>query len=232
MLFIIHIGRGTDFCRTLEIYSFKRRLRDCIDIIADGYTIASDIGLVKCLDNNTNEECEKYFLNESSFGATGDVVEGVNVSSGKVNSSLVYTYHAAKAAFCYERVPIKHRRDDEEWKSSNIFIGGIANGKWFGNGINFCPIASITDENLNLILVENIGFLKVLKLMSLARTGKHLNTPGVNLIEKSKTYHVISEGCRPVLIECDGELVGKLPGTWTCIPNAIKLVVPKNFKPL
>jgi diacylglycerol kinase family enzyme len=47
-------------------------------------------------------------------------------------------------------------------------------------------------------------------------------------VEKFKKLEVSSK--EEVPVECDGELIGKLPAVFTCIPRAIEIVVPKNFK--
>ena len=81
------------------------------------------------------------------------------------------------------------------------------------------------DGALDIIVVGDIGVLTFLKDSTLLYRGKHLAQPYIRSFRGS-VVEVTLLGDTPVLLECDGEQVGKLPVRYEILPQALRLFAP------
>lgn len=219
--------------RTLGIQSKHdcKFYESCIDTLSEGYTISIDIGEMTAADlNDSTKKVTKYFLNEASFGASGEIMKAINSSRKIISSGFTYNYQILKVAFTYRNTEIEYRiANSTSWKGSKSFMGAVTNGQYFGCNIWVNPNASIVDGKLDLMFVEDVNFLQLVNVLTKAKRGEHLNLAYVRSEAKAVEYELRPKTESNILIECDGELSGKLPAVFKSVPKAISLVVPKQF---
>jgi len=103
-----------------------------------------------------------------------------------------------------------------------IFNVAIANGRYFGGGMQVAPEADPQDGLFDVVTLYDLGRLEALGLASKIYKGTHIGTPGVFT---TRGRLVEAEPLRPeepVLIDMDGETPGRLPLRIEVAPGALR----------
>jgi len=94
----------------------------------------------------------------------------------------------------------------------------VMNGTTFGGSFRVCPEARPDDGLLDVLLVEAVGRLEILRLVPKILRGAHAGDPRLRLL---RARRVTIESEEPLLVEADGEIafetasrleIGVLPG--------------------
>ncbi len=85
---------------------------------------------------------------------------------------------------------------------SGILFAAAMNAKYEGGGFMFCPDADVSDDILDVCLVEKMPKLKILALLPTAFFGKHTKYKGIHIL-RCKTLSVAVQ--RPLAVHTDGE---------------------------
>ena len=162
------------------------------------------------------------FLNVGDFGVGGEVVKRVNDNRMKRKASS-YLKSLLSAFFSYKNKKIKIRIDDQEIPLDEYLIGAVANGRLFGKGMKIAPDAKLDDGYFDIILVKGMKTWEFLLNAYKLYSGTHLSLPQITLIQGKKIEaDSIEEG--NVLIELDGEQLGRLPATFEILPKRIPII--------
>jgi diacylglycerol kinase family enzyme len=107
----------------------------------------------------------------------------------------------------------------------NVAAVAVANGPVFGAGMQVAPDAKPDDGQFDVVIIANGPKLKMLADMKLLYTGEHLGNANVRVIRGRRIVAapVADTRGRPVLIETDGEGVGRLPATFEILPRALNV---------
>eukprot|EP01080_Neovahlkampfia_damariscottae_P002646 gene2646-3843_t len=226
----IPFGSGCDWERTLDLSIDN--MEKVIDCLANAYIIPCDVGEVEVTEFESNNKIKKYFLNESSMGASGKIMQNVNKSMMIINPEITYTYHTLATSLFTKNTNLHLNMDNKIQKDIKSYTLSVHNGQYYGNNLWANPGGIVNDGKFNLLEFGDISFLELLKIVEELKTGTHLSLDKVSLKELVEVVEVTapnSEGDVPV--ETDGELIGKLPATFKCIPSKIQIVVSKDFQP-
>lgn len=217
---IISSGTGQDFVQSLGLTT---NIDEQLKIIKNGHTENIDIGSVKFIDKS-GEEVIRYFANEFQVGIGGDVVNKVNSTEKHKGGLLTYGLATVFILFKYSGYKMILRVNDEE-PFSGSFIGVIvANGKRMGGGMKLNVSGKLNDHHFDLILIHSQNFLRKAINFPKIYFGKLKSTSGI-IFGKINNIKIESE--HDVLMEADGELLGKLPCEVNLLPSAIKVIA--NF---
>jgi len=89
-----------------------------------------------------------------------------------------------------------------------------------GKGMKIAPCAKLDDGLFDVVLVESMKFLEFCRNILKIYSGSHLSHPKVSLI-RGKEIEISPESSeKDVLIEADGELIGKLSATFELVPQS------------
>lgn len=211
MIGIINNGTGGDFSRTINI---KKNID--INKLLFPKTKKIDLGKIVFLKDNTY----RYFINIASLGLSSDVV--LNVEKFKfLGGFLSFLFSTLYSIVNYKGIELNIKIDDEDFCEifTQIVIG---NGKFFGGGMKILPNASIEDELLDILLIENIKKSYFFKNIFKLYKGNLLSLDKVHL-RKAKKLFINSN--TSVKIESDGELLSNLPVEIVVIPKVLNLIV-------
>jgi len=112
--------------------------------------------------------------------------------------------------------------------NANALLLGVLNTPSYGAGLRLAPDAQTDDGRLDLVLLEDLSFLEVLALIpSLARRGE-LRTARV---QRFRVDRVRIETDRPCSFHGDGEILGNTPVEVAVVPNAVRILRPRNTHP-
>ncbi len=213
---IVPSGTGCDFMRSLNI---PLRLKNSLKVIAQASSSLIDVGKVR-YKNHADEEEERYFLNVSDFGIGGEVVRKVNENRMQRKASS-YLKCLISTFLAYKNKKLRIKIDGEELPLEDYLVGTVSNGRIFGKGMKIAPQAKLDDGLFDVVLVKGMKVFEFFRNVWKIYTGTHLSHPKISLIRGKKIEVVAVEGEDDVLIEVDGEQVGKLPATFEIIPKNI-----------
>lgn len=205
------LGSGSDLLRAFGIMDIDIGL----ERLKKGQTTACDIGQIT-YDNRT-----QFFLNVSSFGCAGEIVNRANRSQKMLGPTLTYFWIMLSTFLMYKSPSVELEIDGEKrkiFKISNIFV---CNGKYNGSGMMWAPNASINDGLFDVTVVKDVPKLKGMLNMRKIYQGKVLEVEGIEHFQCQKLYAFSNE---KVFFEVDGDVIGTLPIVYQMFPHKIKII--------
>lgn len=187
---------------------------------------AIDIGRVSCL-TRSGEPQVRHFANIASFGLSGTVVDSVNRArvAKLFGGSFAFAFHSAVDMLAYSGRVVRIIVDGTYDEIAPISTVAVANGRFFGGGMQVAPGAALDDGLFDVVIMGAAPKSQTLKDMKLIYTGEHIDKPHVRVLRGKKVVAVpVAETRgRAVLIETDGESAGRLPATFEVLPRALNL---------
>ena len=210
---VVPSGTGCDLTKSLNI---PAGLKDALKVIVEAPSVRMDVGKVRFRSNAGGEE-ERFFLNVADFGLGGEVVRRVNEQRLQRKASS-YVRCLVTTMVQYRNKRVRIRVDGENLPEGEYLIGAVANGKIFGKGMKIAPGARLDDGLFDTVLVRGFKFLEFCRHGWKLMNGSHITHPKVTVIRGSKV-EAWPEDNEDVLLELDGEQLGRLPATFEIIPR-------------
>ncbi|MEO7987917.1 MAG: diacylglycerol kinase family protein [Chryseolinea sp.] len=216
MLGVIPIGTGNDFARSIDV---GKDVDQLIRLLQNPNPKQVDIGKVN-YTSITNEKKERYFINVADLGMGPEVVKKV-MSGGRMFGSGLSYYFAILSTFLnYKVMSVKAVADQWEWKGK-LRTMAIANGNYYGHGMNIAPDALPNDKVFDVFIAGNVSALFFMLKSNLLKQGKKVIHTEV-LYRKTTAIELTSES--PCTIEADGEILGLLPARIEMMKQTIKFL--------
>jgi diacylglycerol kinase (ATP) len=210
---VVPSGTGCDLTKSLNI---PAGLKDALKVITEAPSVRMDVGKVRFRSNAGGEE-ERFFLNVADFGLGGEVVRRVNEQRLQRRASS-YVRCLVTTMIQYRNKRVRIRVDGENLPEGEYLIGAVANGKIFGKGMKVAPGARLDDGLFDAVLVKGFRFFEFCRHGWKLMNGSHITHPKVTVIRGSKVEAWPEEN-EDVLLELDGEQLGRLPATFEIIPR-------------
>jgi YegS/Rv2252/BmrU family lipid kinase len=221
LLGFIPNGTGCDFVRTAPI---PRNIAESLDTIRDGYACPIDLGRLR-YRNYHDETCTRYFLNITSFGIGGEVVDRVNRTTKALGPFISFMWATLITLFIYGKKKIRLRVDDGYDEEVKIWNVAVANGQYHGGGMQVAPEAAIDDGFFHITVIGDLSLASVFRHLPKLYNGNIGKIKEVSFL-KGKRVEAFSD--QPVLLDVDGEQPGRLPVTIDIMPSAIRMVMRKS----
>lgn len=225
---IIGQGTGGDFRKTL---GFEHRLDAYVAAIGGGKVKKVDVGRMK-YTTHEGEPASSYFINILSVGLGGLVDRIVAQASRGLGGTFAY-YQASVRGLLESRLGVLRctMRSKGETVVREITTRNLAicNGRFFGSGMKVAPMAEVDDGVLEIIDQGKQGKLKfAIFSSSHIYEGTHIGHPDVQHFrcDKIEIELMNQDALDKVLLDVDGEPLGKLPLTVELIPGALEVFVP------
>ncbi|APS00293.1 diacylglycerol/lipid kinase family protein [Pajaroellobacter abortibovis] len=222
-LALIPIGTGNDFCKTIGI---PKDLRTALVRLKYPLFRWIDVGLLTYA-NFDQTTSHRAFLNMASFGIGGHVDRMVKQSSKWLGGRLSFFAATLHALMDDENASVRVKVDGRQWLHGPVLNVAIANGRFFGGGMMIAPQADPADGCFDVVALKDISRWKALVLTPRVYRGTHLHRrasiPEVEWIRGSEV-EVEVEGSS-VLMDVDGELIGRLPLRAKVIKRAIQICI-------
>jgi diacylglycerol kinase (ATP) len=209
-LAIIPYGTGSDFARILKL---PRDEKKAAAVIHDGE--ARMVDLLKVLYTNADRSSsQRYSINVTSFGMGGVVAARVKRS---------YLFATLHTALKFRGNSITLTIDGTDSRAERILNVAVGNGQYHGGGMWACPRASIDDGFLDVTMIRYLSLFELLKGIPTLYNGAILTHPNVKAYRAKRVQATSNE---MVLIEIDGEPVGRLPVDISIVPKAVRVLIP------
>ncbi len=217
-LAIAQVGTGKDFSRTVRQ---SARPDEVIDRLSRAQRKRIDMGRVSYMDLR-GRPASRYFVNIAEFGSGGAVVEKVNRTTKVLGGRTSFFLAILSTLPKYRNTHVRYRVEaaGEGELVMNNFV--VANGRYFGGGLLPAPQAELDDGLFDIVVIGDIDWKTIRRHLKDLRRGTHLSM-------KEVTFHhgarVETECLEPAFLDLDGELVGRNPTEFVCLPRTLDLLV-------
>jgi len=217
VLGVIPVGGGNDFASALGLP--VNPLKAAASALT-GKVRAIDLVRVYTSDGRT-----RLYAGGGGVGLDAEAARHAGGSFRHLPGRLRYLASALRALA--EHQPLNTRiefpQGDHSSLEASALLAGVLNTPTYGAGLRLAPEASIDDGLLNIVLIENLSKLEVVKLLPrLIGTGE-LRTSHVR---RWTTRSVKICADRLCLFHGDGEILGPAPVEIEVLARAVQVLVP------
>jgi YegS/Rv2252/BmrU family lipid kinase len=216
---VVPRGTGWDFSRTFGI---PRKIDDAVQIALQGDVRTIDLGRAsyRAWDGS---DATAWFANVASAGMSGAIAKRANETTKALGGKASYLWATFAVFSGWEATEIEVAVDGER-RAGPMFDVVIANGRFFGGGLEICPEAEPDDGLFDVLTIGDVTKRDLVQTMPKMYRGTHLPHPKAELLRGSSVT-VKSE--TPLPIELDGEQPGTTPVTFEVAAGALRLRVPR-----
>jgi YegS/Rv2252/BmrU family lipid kinase len=217
-LAIVARGTGWDFVRTFGI---PRRIEDAVRVALNGATRTIDLGRAsyRAWDGG---EAQAVFANVASAGMSGAVAQRANETTKALGGKVSYLWATLAVFAGWSATEVRVTVDDEV-REGTMFDVVVANGRYFGGGLEICPEAEPDDGIFDVLLIGDITKRDLMLTMPRIYRGTHLPHPKAELL-RGRAVTIETEP--PLPVQLDGEQPGTTPARFEAVPRALRLRVP------
>lgn len=211
-------GTGGDFRRTLGI---SRRTEPMVTRMLWARPRRVDVGRMTFVADDGSPD-HRMFINIASFGLSGVVDRVVNDGPKWVGGTPAFLLGTVRAMARYENQRVRLTLDDKAPREVSILNCAIANGRYFGGGMQIAPRAEIDDGLFDVVTLELSRREALLSTADVYR-GTHLENDNVSFDRATRVHAEPVDPKERVLLDIDGEAPGALPATFEIRPRALLL---------
>ena len=210
------IGTGNDFVRN---FSSGENFLD-VEAQLDGDALAVDV--IRCND--------RYSMNIVNIGFDCEVVCDTNKlkKSPLIPSKLAYIAGLVKTLVRKPGVDMTISVDGGEPQKHHFLLTTFANGSFYGGGFHSNPLASVTDGQLDCLLVQDITRRKFITLVGDYKKGTHLTSRFEKILKNFKGHTVDMLFDTETNVSVDGEVIRFSELHLSVIHEALRFLIPKG----
>jgi len=233
---LIAAGSGGDFQRNFGRLSPQAQVQE----FAGTRVQSMDYG-VACFVDHQGQRRVRAFLNVASVGLSGHVVAKIGGSSGTDGlgdrsssggapvhigryPTLSYLRAALQGIAKYRNRPVDVAYNRGVPRRVDLNLACIANGQYFGSGMWVSPKSQVDDGHFDVIELENLNRIQLLATLAKVYQGRHLRVAGIRST-RAKFVEFRVPGPYDVLLEVDGESLGKLPASFEMVSGGIAVKI-------
>jgi len=208
---IVPMGTGNAFAREFDLYSDKWPV--AISRMAKNNLRTVDVAHVM------SDGDEYYFLNILGIGFATKA--GMRSKKLKPLGNAAYTLGTLWETLKLKSYPLVIELDGLKIERENIMVE-VCNSRYTGTSFLIAPGAEVDDGLLDVILLNDLSRLRLLKLFPTIYTGRHIE---FDEIETFKASHIKILSPCSMLATVDGEFRGETPIEIQCLPKALELLI-------
>ena len=218
---LLPLGTGGDLRRTLGV---PADVDAALAAIAAGVRTRLDAGRATYTDR-AGRDAQAFFLNIASLGISGLTTELVNRAPKALGGRVSFLLGTLRSIASYRAAahPVDLRLDGEAVHEGPLVFATAANGRFFGGGMQVAPGARADDGLLDVVVVPDMGKLRLVAELPRLYRGTHLSIAGVRALRGS-VLEARPLGDDPPWVEIDGEPLGRLPACFEALPGALTAV--------
>ena len=216
-LALIPSGTGGDFRKTLDLGT---DLDANVEHLFACEPRPLDLGILEA-HGHDGRNVTRAFVNITSFGLGGLTDRIVNAGPKWLGGKSAFFLGTLRALIAYQNAAVRVKVDGAVWLESPVVNVALANGRFFGGGMQIAPEADPSDGLLDVVALGDLTRLETVGLTQHIYAGTHLGRPQ---IKSTRGARVEAEALVPgaeVLIDMDGETPGRLPLAARLAPGAL-----------
>ncbi|MFC8228051.1 diacylglycerol kinase [Streptomyces sp. NPDC057287] len=209
----VAVGTGNDFARALglPIRDPAAAGRLAAEALKAGTVRAVDLGRVG----------ERWFGSVLASGFDSRVNDRGNRMRW-VGGRFKYDLAILAELAAFRPIPYRLRLDGGPVTEIEATLIAVGNGSTYGGGMRICADAVMDDGLFDVTVVGDCSRTTLLKVFPKVYRGTHLGHPAVT-VHRVSSIELAAAG---VTAYADGEPLGALPLSATCVPGAVRVLVP------
>ena len=220
---VLPYGTGNDFARGIGI---NRNIDTLCDLVKRNQPRMLDAGSMQfhLPDGSVNI---RYFDNIADLGIGADVVvrvNGVHLRKKILGGKLTFFLSILLTFLTYKHKKIRVSWEGFTWEGTVLSLV-VANGRYFGSGLGIAPEAQLDDGMFEVVIFANLSIVDYLRNYSKVRRSEKIVHPEA-FYHRTNQLSVEPEGASITIVEADGEIEGRAPIVYTCLPGCLPILMP------
>ncbi|MET8825272.1 diacylglycerol kinase [Streptomyces sp. NPDC004610] len=212
-LALVAVGTGNDLARALGL--------PVRDPAAAGRLIARSLKAGRVRDIDLGRVGERWFGTVLATGFDSRVNDRGN-RMRRPAGRLKYDLAMIAELAAFRPLPYRITLDGGAVREIEATLVAIGNGSSYGGGMRICPGADLTDGLFDITVVGDCSRATLVRVFPRVYRGTHVGHPKVAVV-RAAAVEIASEGLTGY---ADGEPLGPLPLSVTCVPGAVRVVGP------
>lgn len=206
---VIPAGTGNDVIKMLNVPG-KTPL-EALDFVLKTPPRPLDAGLAG----------SKLFLNICGMGFDVNVLEYALTAKRYVHGMLPYLWGVVRTILSGRPVRAMVSPDGEPPALRNLLIFAIANGRFFGGGMEIAPLAVPDDGLLDIVMIDAMPRGRMVLQLPKLVSGRVMEIPGLTHIRCRRAAVTLPEAGGDLRINIDGEIVPMPDAVFEIQPGAL-----------
>lgn len=161
-------------------------------------------------------------------GGMGLDAEAAHLANTRFRAWPGVTRYLAGAFTIFFREPlldVSVEVDGASWSGRALFVA-VANATSYGSGVRIAPQAKMDDGLLDVVIVGDVGLLRLLEAIPIVLTTGDLR--GFPEVTRYRCRRVSLRADRAARVHGDGEALGEAPAEFEILPGAIRVMVGRK----
>ena len=210
-------GNGNDIARSLGIP--RDPVAAAIDFLR-GQPRAVDLVRVRFSDGRL-----AHYLGAGGMGLDA---EAAHLANTRFRAWPGVTRYLAGAFTIFFREPllgVMAEMDGASWSGRALFVA-VANATSYGSGVRIAPQAKMDDGLLDVVIVGDVGLLRLLEAIPIVLTSGDLR--GFPEVTRYRCRQVSLRADRAARVHGDGEALGVAPADFEILAGAVRVMVGRT----
>jgi len=165
----------------------------------------------------------------AGIGLDAEVVFDTNAKKAKGSAGkIAYLMSLLNAMFRYTALEARISIDGAQVFDGKLYSANIGVCRYSGGGMRQVPAALPDDGLFDVTIIKKVGKIKVIRNVSGLYDGSFVKMKEVSTFRGAS---VRIESTDPLLLEVDGESLGRPPMEFSIRPLALKVCVPASYIP-
>jgi diacylglycerol kinase (ATP) len=218
VLGILPAGGGNDFAAALQL---PKDTVEAAKAILSGQLISVDLARARTADGHS-----RLYVGGGGVGIDAEAAQYAGGAFRRLPGRSRYVAAALRALRSYRPIGVRLEFPGSETPAieARVMLGAVLNTPTYGAGIKLAPDAQISDGWLDAVIVEDLNWREVLRVLPKLIIRGELRTPRVKRV-KAKTVRLSTE--RPAEFHGDGEVLGPTPVEIEVVPQGARVLAPK-----
>lgn len=220
VLGVLPLGTSNDFARSLHI---PIRVENAVRLLSHGRVSRVDAGRL------TREgQAPRHFVHAAASGL--NVQFAKFATRADLRRRLGRLTYAVAAAMALKERPVFSCQIDYEGHAEHLSLVHLAviNAPVFGGFLDLkIPGATPDDGMLHVLMVEHLPMRRLFRSALYPALGVHRRIRGFRTLQVSRLTVLPTD---PMDVTLDGEVAGKIPGTFDVVRGGLRVITPANFK--
>ena len=218
---IFMLGSGCDLQRSLKLETAFSENR------GEGRN-SSGSRLIDVLKITFRDErdgsCVRYCVNIASLGLSGAVDQYLHRHNGWkwIGGRLLFLTATLTQVLNCPQSKVTVKIDEDPPLEFRTRLVAVANGQFFGGGMQVAPEAVLDDGQMDVIWLEEMKLGTFLRHLPKVYSGRHLGVAG---IQTRRAQKVEVQSSEDIWLDIDGESPGRLDASFEILPGRLKVLV-------
>jgi diacylglycerol kinase (ATP) len=162
-------------------------------------------------------------------GGMGLDAEAAHLANTRFQTWPGVTRYLAGAFTVFFREPlldVTAEMDGANWSGRALFVA-VANATSYGSGVRIAPQAEMDDGLLDVVIVGDVGLLRLLEALPIVLTSGDLR--GFPEVTRYRCRRVSLRADRTARVHGDGEALGVAPAEFEILPGAVRVMAGRKI---